>query len=192
MHLVLKYVTLVHNTRQGHREQILTHLRWTLHGLWWNSARWESLHPCVRTPAFALNLWITERYYRNFHVVSCTKSLLKCHDRKNIWKISGSMLLGCCKNENTAFLGCLYGAFIPLDPYIAKHHIPRLWQSLFYLSYRFLSQNRCQMTVHSELMATNLSISCLESFIHGINDVILFSPYLLQLQTDSEKPGVQD
>lgn len=27
---------------------------------------------------------------------------------------------------------------------------------------------------------------------HRINDVTTFSPYLLQLQTDSEKPGVQD
>lgn len=35
-----------------------------------------------------------------------------------------------------------------------KTHIPQLWQSLFYLSCRFLSRNRCQMTVHSELMAT--------------------------------------
>lgn len=97
---------------------------------------------------------ITRRYYWNFHVVAFTKSPLKGHGRKNIWKISGSMPLGCCRNENAAFLGCLYGALGILDTCIAKHCIPQLWQSLFYLSCRFLSRNRCQMTVHSELMAT--------------------------------------
>lgn len=116
-------------------------------------ASWDSLHPCIRTPAFALNPQITKRYYRNFHVVASTKCSLKGHGHKNTRKISRSQLLGCCRNENTALLGCIYGAFSIRDTYIAKHHIPQLWRSLFYLRGGFLSRSRCQRRVHSELLA---------------------------------------
>lgn len=120
-----------------------------------DSALWDSLHPCVRTPAFALNPQITKKYYWNFHAVASTKCPLKGHGHKNIRKISGSQLLGCCRNENTALLGCIYGAFSTWDTFIAKHRIPQLWQSLFYLRGRFLSCSCCQMRVHSDLMTTD-------------------------------------